>query len=291
MMLHPVRAAVAVCVIAAAPPAQSADLPFTANLSIASQYIFRGLTQTNGKPAIQGGADYSHSGGVYAGTWLSNVSWYKDQNAGTVSAPAALSSPGAAGSPYLPNAANSSSLEWDLYAGFKNPFAGHWNCDLGAIRYRYPGSFDNLGAYRRPDTTEFYGAIGYRWLTAKFSKAISTHSFGANESKGASYLDLSANIPAADSGFSILLHAGRQKYPNRPNPGYFGVSGGNNSFYSYSDFKVGVTKEWQGFSFRAAWTHAGTRATAPDGQTTVYRNAFGTSIGRGRFALTATRTF
>ena len=68
---------------AAAPPASLHA--FTGNFGIASQYIFRGLSQTNGKPAIQGGLDYSHASGFYAGTWLSNISWFTDQNAGVAS--------------------------------------------------------------------------------------------------------------------------------------------------------------------------------------------------------------
>src|SRR5574337_404937 len=74
-------------------PAAATPRPLTANVTFASQYVFRGLSQTNGKPAIQGGLDYVHSSGFYVGTWLSNVSWYTDQNAGVKSAPQALSAP------------------------------------------------------------------------------------------------------------------------------------------------------------------------------------------------------
>jgi len=35
----------------------------TANVGLYSQYVFRGLTQTNEDPAIQGGFDYAHSSG------------------------------------------------------------------------------------------------------------------------------------------------------------------------------------------------------------------------------------
>lgn len=75
------------------------DHTFTGNLTLASQYVFRGLTQTDGKAALQGGFDYSHANGFYIGTWLSNVSWYTDQNAGVASAPVALASPGSVGHP------------------------------------------------------------------------------------------------------------------------------------------------------------------------------------------------
>src|ERR1035437_4409760 len=95
-----------------APAAEPATAPaaapasphtFTGNVGLVSQYIFRGLTQTNAHPAIQGGADYSHASGFYAGTWLSNISWFTDQNANIKSAPISLASPGATGAPYTPN--------------------------------------------------------------------------------------------------------------------------------------------------------------------------------------------
>ena len=280
----------ALCARAQDAPAASGNA-LTANVGFASQYIFRGLTQTNGKPAIQGGADYAHASGFYLGTWISNISWYTQQNAGTVSAPVALSSPGAVGAPYVPAKTNSAHFEWDFYGGYKNQFTGNWSYDLGAIRYLYPGTFDNVGAYRRPNTTELYGAIGYGWLTLKYSRVVSIYAFGTNDAKGANYLDLSASVPVQDSGISLLLHAGRQTYPNNANFQYFGNSGGNNAFYGYTDYKIGVTKDWNGLMFAAAWTRAGTRSTAPDGQTTVYRNAPGDNLGGNRLALTIIRTF
>ena len=51
----------------------------TGNVGLFSQYVFRGLSQTNEKPALQGGLDYSHASGFYAGVWGSNVSWISDQ--------------------------------------------------------------------------------------------------------------------------------------------------------------------------------------------------------------------
>lgn len=264
---------------------------FTGNVGVVSQYVFRGLSQTNGKPAIQGGLDYSHVSGWYAGTWLSNISWYAQQNAGAVSAPVSLASPGRLGAPYEPDRSNSAHLEWDFYGGWKGSFAADWIYDLGAIRYAYPGRFDNVGAYRRPDTTELYGTIGYKWLSLKYSKAVSRYTFGANDSRGATYLDLSASIPLAQSGFTFLAHIGRQDYPGRANTGYWGTSGGNNNFYDYTDYKLGLTKDYAGFTFGAAWTYANTRPAAPDGQSTAYMNALGKNIGRSRVVLSVARTF
>ncbi|MEK7737008.1 MAG: TorF family putative porin [Pseudomonadota bacterium] len=63
---------------AAAPAAPS---PFVGNFTLASEYLYRGIAQTRGKPAIQGGFDYAHPSGFYVGTWGSNISWLTDAGA------------------------------------------------------------------------------------------------------------------------------------------------------------------------------------------------------------------
>ena len=276
----------------AAMAADTSPHTVTGNLSIVSQYIFRGLSQTNGKPAIQGGFDYSHSSGFYAGTWLSNISWFTDQNANTRSAPVSLASPGSVGAPYTPNGSNDASLEWDFYGGFKNSFGGgDWNYDVGVIEYYYPGRYDNLGPYRKPNTTEIYGAIGYKWVSLKYSKGVSRNTFGVNESKGADYLDLSATVPLGKSGFNLLAHAGKYNFPGKANTAYWGASGGDNNFFDYTDYKLGLTKDYRGYTFGLAWTHANTKDAAPDGQTTAYLNAFDKNIGGNRVVLSVAKTF
>ncbi len=279
----------AVAQTAEAPPASEHSL--SGNIGVVSQYVFRGLSQTNGKPAAQGGLDYAQSSGFYAGTWLSNISWFTDQNAGVKNAPVSLASPGSVGTPYTAGVSNVARLEWDFYGGYKNTFAADWGYDVGLIHYYYPGRFDNLGAYRRPDTTEVYGAVSYKWLTLKYSKAISTYTFGVNESRGANYLDLTAQIPLAQSGYSVQAHVGRQDYFGKPNVGYWGASGGNNDFFDYTDYKLGLTREYLGLSFGLAWTYANTKHTAPDGNTTAYMNAFGKNIGGDRLALSVSKSF
>lgn len=263
---------------------EAAHHTVTGNVAFVTQYIFRGLSQTNGKPALQGGLDYAHISGLYAGTWLSNISWFTDQNNGTKAAPVALSSPGGGRS-------NSANLEWDIYGGFKSSFADDWAYDVGGVYYYYPGVYDNLGAYRKPDTLEVYGSIGYKWVSLKYSKGVSNYTFGVNEGKGASYLDLSALVPLGESGFSLQAHVGKQKYPGNPNTGYWGASGGNNSYFDYTDYKLGLAKDYSGFTYGLAYTYANTKDAAPDNNTTAYLNAFGRNIGRSRLALSVAHSF
>jgi uncharacterized protein (TIGR02001 family) len=101
-------------------PAFAADAPsgptVAFNAAITNDYLFRGLSQTSGDAAAQGGVDVT-SGMLYAGTWLSNV------NFGAT-----------AGDP-----SNKSKIEYDLYAGVR-PVLGPINLDVGAIRYGYTDS-------------------------------------------------------------------------------------------------------------------------------------------------------
>jgi len=52
--------------------------PFSANLSLTNDYRYRGISQSNFRPAIQGGFDYAHSSGFYIGNWNSSISWISD---------------------------------------------------------------------------------------------------------------------------------------------------------------------------------------------------------------------
>jgi uncharacterized protein (TIGR02001 family) len=200
---------------AAAATAHAADAApehtLTGNMGLYSQYIFRGLTQTDRDPALQGGFDYSHSSGFYAGTWASNVSWLRDMGA----------------------YANGGSLEWDFYGGYKWGFASDFTLDVGGLYYRYPG--DPAPGVVKANTFEVYGALSWKWLTAKYSYALSDNVFGVANADGTWYLDLSANVPLADK-LTLGLHYGIQEFDGST-PG--GVS--NDSFASYKDWKVGLS--------------------------------------------------
>jgi len=203
----------------AAEPASPHTL--TGNVGIYSQYIFRGLTQTNKDPALQGGFDYSHASGFYLGTWASNISWLRD---GILN-----------GNPN-PAYKNSGSLEWDFYGGIKgNIGSSDFTFDLGALYYWYPG--DPSPGFVKADNFEVYGALGWKWISAKLNYALSNKMFGVSDARGTYYVDLSANVPLAD-GLTGNLHWGYQKYTGR-DPALGGAS--NDDAASYKDWKIGLS--------------------------------------------------
>jgi len=87
-----------------------ASAEFSGNIGITSDYLWRGVTQTDHQAATSGGIDYSHSIGLYAGTWVSNVT---------------------------------SDTEIDLYAGYAGEAAG-LSYDLGYIKYHYPNVLEDF---------------------------------------------------------------------------------------------------------------------------------------------------
>lgn len=180
------------------------------NVGFFSQYVFRGLSQTDEKPAIQGGLDYSHSSGIYLGTWASNISWLRDSGG------------------YA-----SSSMEWDFYGGYRGSFAGDFTYDVGILHYYYPGTVAPAPAVKA-NTTEVYGALGWKWLSAKYSYSLDD-TFGVANADGTWYLDLSANFPVTDA-LTVNLHYGIQEFKGNTPAGV-----ANDSFASYKDWKVGVS--------------------------------------------------
>lgn len=219
----------------AAAPADAKAAPksphtLTGNFGLFSQYIFRGLTQTDRRPAAQGGFDYSHESGFYAGTWGSNVSWLKE-NAST-----ATSVQGTYG--------GGGSLELDFYGGYKWNLPRDVTIDLGTLYYWYPGSINPSttaapAGTPKADTWEVYVAPAWKWLSLKYSYSMRSDTFGTKDSKGTSYLDLSANYPIPDTGLTLIAHWGWQKYKGTSplNAG----SRSNDTLFSYKDIKLGLS--------------------------------------------------
>lgn len=224
----------------------------TGNLSLVSEYRYRGIAQTNAKPAVQGGFDYAHASGLYAGTWATNVSWLSDAGAGAVS----------------------NSLEVDIYGGYKGT-AGDLGYDVGLLQYYYPGNYP--AGFTSPNTLEAYVSGSWKTVSLKYSHAL-TNLFGFTDSKGAGYLDLSATyeLPA---GFTLVGHYGYQSVP--------GTAGRARSDCSYGDYKVGVTTEVVGLTVGVSYI--GTDAKGGAGQ--CYRNAFNRDLGKGNVLLSIGKTF
>jgi uncharacterized protein (TIGR02001 family) len=112
-----------------------AEDSLSANIGVASNYVWRGLTQTDGGAAVSGGVDYSHGSGFYLGTWVSNVDFGDDTN-----------------------------YEWDIYAGYGGE-VGDISYDLNTIYYAYPDGEDL-------DFWELGGSVSYSVATVGLQYTI-----------------------------------------------------------------------------------------------------------------------
>lgn len=154
------------------------DGVLTANVSLVSQYVSRGVRQSWGGPALQAGLDYSRTDGWSAGTWTSTVS-----------------------SRFVERA----KVEWDLYGGY--------GCSEGPVAYsvmvyyyKYPGAvISNTGTHY--DYGELSAGLGAGPAYAKYNYTFTRDFFGIEHARGTGYLDIGAN-PELGGGYTLNLHAG-----------------------------------------------------------------------------------
>jgi uncharacterized protein (TIGR02001 family) len=205
----------------AAPAAPASPWTLTGNAGLYSDYTFRGISQTNRKPAFQGGFDVAHSSGFYAGNWNSNVD-----------------------SVFF----NGANIEMDFYGGYKATF-GDFGLDVGGIYYYYPGT--GASGSIEVNNGELY--VGGSWgpLTAKYSYAV-TDFFSAPgpDSSGSSYLDLNFSHDFG-KGLGFIAHVGYQTLKGGAIAFNSQIDGSTPD--SITDYKVGGTYTIDGFVLGAAF--------------------------------------
>ncbi len=224
----------------AAVKAPEPDYTLTGNISLVSDYRYRGISQTRLKPALQGTIDFAHKSGVYLGAFATNVKWLKDGG-------------------------GKGSMEIDLYGGYKGSIAGDLGYDVGLLQYVYPSNNFTPNA----NTLEIYGGLTYKQFSLKYFHSL-TPIFAFANSKGSGYIDANATFDLG-SGWGVTGHVGHQTV-------------NNNSNFSYTDYKFGVTKDLAGFVFGAAVVGTDTKqyvGPAPGSK----------NLGRVGAVLSVTRNF
>ena len=146
------------------------------NLGANTDYVFRGVSQTDNDPSVFGGADAAF-GIAYAGTWLSNV----DFGSGT-------------------------DVEFDLYAGIK-PTAGPISFDIGILYYGYTGQ--PAGSHEDYFEGKVAASIPAGPATLSVAVFYSPEFFG--KTGDATYYELNAATPIGDSKFSVSGAVGYQQ--------------------------------------------------------------------------------
>lgn len=225
------------------------DTSLAYNVGVISDYRVRGIAQTAGDPALQGGIDFTTKAGFYLGTAFSNVKWVKNFNGAT-----------------------KGSYELDLYGGYRAQITDtDFSYDVGVITYQYPGNNSGAagtlgsGMFSNASTVEVYGDLTYRIYTLKYNRSVGDF-LGNLNSSGSQYFDLSAAITMPNS-FTLVPHIGHQY-----------ISGQNGNL-DYSDISLTLSKDF-GNGLVATAAAMGTNANK-----TFYTDFNGKYLGNSTLAV------
>ncbi|QYU67447.1 TorF family putative porin [Leptolyngbya sp. 15MV] len=177
---------------------ESAGLTIATTPAITTDYVFRGISQTRSRPAIQLTVDVEHESGLYIGVFASNANF-----AGT-----------------------NIRQEVDLNFGYRFTVAGV-KLDLGATYFGYPGYDKPPGGF---EAAWWEGTLRATYEAEPF-KFLGSVAYSPNfnfESGQAVYVEAGFDL-TLDFGFTLGFRAGYQwiernfANPARPNRGSFGA--------------------------------------------------------------------
>ncbi|CAA9524712.1 MAG: hypothetical protein AVDCRST_MAG91-2422 [uncultured Sphingomonadaceae bacterium] len=213
---------------AATPEVPASAFTLNGGATLVSDYRFRGISQTNRKPAVQGSLTVGHSSGFYATVWGSSIDDY---------------------------VAAGSDQEIDLVGGYKTTF-GATTVDVGATYYIYPGACCDTDT----NFIEPYVAVSQAFgtVTAKVLAAYAPKQKGlsiGNGSEDSLYLagDLTTTIP--NTSFGLAAHLGHSFGPS-----YLTIGKG------YTDWSLGGTYAWKNLAFGLSYVDTNKSLAGPTGK-------------------------
>lgn len=176
--INAVVSSIAVAVLFVLAPVGDAHAGVGGSVALTSDYVFRGISQNDRDPALQGGLDYAFGdSGFYVGAWGSPV----DFGEGTPD------------------------IEIDTYVGWNTDLTDSLNFDIMLTRYNYFGASDDFGNI---DYNELIGALTWNEMLT-FSAAY-TNDY-SNSGISATYFNISGEWEVADS-FSVTAGVGRSDF-------------------------------------------------------------------------------
>lgn len=217
-MRHLKTTIIAAAVGLAVAPVAQAEL--SANIGAVSNYVWRGVTQTDDAAAIQGGLDYAHESGLFVGTWASNVDW-------------------------------GPKTEYDLYGGFSGS-AGDFGYKLQYIYYGYLGGENDFG--NKPyDFSEIGVSGSYKMFGAGISYTLNGEADDdATFSSGDLYYFGSVTVPLPED-FSLGATVGYYDFDDDADTSYpHTLVTVSKTFGDFGTFGLNLSKAWLGGDDEAA---------------------------------------
>lgn len=227
------------CLSCARAHAEGPDTLFTGDVQFMSNYVGRGISNSVGQPSVSAELDYNPGDGVYAGIDGNSINILDELYPG-----------------------DSASLLLEGLIGYRQAFARDWLWKAGVQRVQFPGRYvPQPSPMEEPNTTEAFGYIRWKWLSAKLNYAVTDY-YGTAGSRGSSYADLGAAYPVGEA-WTFGAHLGRKTLTgNDP------VSDLKNSRKDYTDYKLSVTYAFgSGISLTLAhtWSNANPALYTVDG--------------------------
>jgi uncharacterized protein (TIGR02001 family) len=191
------------------------------SLAATSDYVFRGVSQTDEGPALQGSIDVGHSSGFYAGAWASNVDFDEPDGIDT---------------------------EVNLYAGWVFEFDNETELDLYWIRYLYPDARPGYGI-NYSELVAAYSFLDYFTATVAWSNNF------LRSDESALYYHAAAEFPLGYGDLTLKLGAGLNDISRTAGSDYwdfqvgvsrsFGMVNADLSYFDTSGFDADV-QDWLG---------------------------------------------
>ena len=217
--------------------AQADDMPaatptslLSGDVQFRSNFVARGISQSQGQPSVQGEIDVNSGDGLYGGMDGTSINWIDQLYPG-----------------------DSVSLDADAWLGYRKHFGSGWTSKLGFMRIQFPGHYvQQSPPVDQPNTTEAFGSVAWNGLSAQLNYAV-TNYVGTPDSKGTIYLRISASQPVG-AAWTLGAALGRVAVA-----GHDPVSGQSNSRFNYTDYKLSVACDLgSGLSLTLAhtWTNA-----------------------------------
>ncbi|MBW1742264.1 MAG: hypothetical protein JRJ47_02380 [Deltaproteobacteria bacterium] len=196
---------------------------FSATLTMTSDYVSRGISYTDGEPAIQGSFDYAHPSGFYLGIWASN--WEDSDPSG-------------------------SNIEIDYYGGYD----GEWDSftyDLSVCYYDYPDANDDAAEY---NYYELIAKLNYHFtapLSPVFGIGYAYSPEYSGEDGASNYINgtLDLTLPL---NLTLSFEAGYQDIKGDKTTGNGGGLDDGNG-YDYIHWRVGLATKLKGFSLDVSY--------------------------------------
>ncbi|MYM33615.1 hypothetical protein GTP38_04595 [Duganella sp. FT94W] len=235
----------------------------TGNVTVVSDYLFRGISQTQAKPTAQANLDFTHASGWYVGLFGSGVSHAAYNNGG--------------------------GAEIDVYGGYRAPMGADSTLDAGVVTYWFPGAHYPAGGkdikYHSQDAKLAWNTGAFNvtgWVTlSKYWFGFTTDPFSGLQvdTRGSLYGEVNWN-PELAPGLTLNLHAGRQSVRNL-------------GMYNFYDVKAGVTKTAGNWAFSAAAVYNSGKQERDGTPLWTFYNADGSGkyVAQKRLLLSVTRNF